>query len=243
MKIPSLFEEMYSKYNFDAHKLLDLNKTLTLPLLHAQSGKTVFFSTYPKDYREQKEDVSFRELNSENLCPILEAASAVPLLYDRAVHVNGEWYSDGSFKEPFTLDLPVTQNTRKILILNITEEEEKKRSEGFVVKILCKLRELNHNKKYSAESSVKREIVYTVFSKEAEVFKERMKEARKLEKEGKLLILRPKKNLHPVYDLRISSVRKSLKKGEETVFSNKEKIEDFLGFELNENSQFKKYKF
>jgi len=91
-------------------KALENSRTLMItPVTNVETGKAKYFTNRDK----------------VDLFEVLRASKASPILYDRSVEINGEFYCDGGMNDPVPVNLPWIRGSKKIIIITTLRSERK----------------------------------------------------------------------------------------------------------------------
>lgn len=191
----ALFKE--GPYNIDYITFLKRAHKITIPIYNLNIDKTEFI-----------QGNSLK--NKEELHTLLNAATAAPIAYDRAVTFRGNNYCDGGFQTP--LPLSSYKNMKKLVISTISNQEHS----TFSRKLIC-----NYFYKYGRLKPS----IYSYSLDKIERFKIDLKV---LKQEKNVLVISPLKTLPSLVDNSEKSLKFLIAQGYEAVLDKKEEILQFL---------------
>ena len=111
LDIDYMVDEVFKKkIPLDPDKINKSKMHLVIPLTNAKTGKAEYFDSK----------------TNEDIFEILRAAMAAPFVYGKFVKIRSKVYFDGSFSDPFPIDIPRIKDSRKIIILTKPSNNSKK---------------------------------------------------------------------------------------------------------------------
>lgn len=117
--IDYLVDTVFKKNNpLDVDRILRSPPRFYVPVQNYRTMEVEYFCNggaggFSRDGR----DIPIHDMGSVDLYEMIRASNSAPFVYDRPVRLNGVEYIDAATIEPFALDLPGMEGTKKIVIL------------------------------------------------------------------------------------------------------------------------------
>ncbi|MGN0370132.1 MAG: patatin family protein [Butyrivibrio sp.] len=196
------FEYPYNQFPFDFDKYKKSSKQLEIVVANCDTGKA--------EYYDERNDID-RFLN------LGKASCSVPILC-APVKIGDYHYLDGSICDSVPIERAFSKGCEKLLVIMTKNVTETPTNYGKAKLVMA----LKYKRKYPK--------FYEALLKRTEVYSEQIKLLNKLEKEGKVMVLRPDIECIHKFEQDDEKVEAFYQNGKEVAAKNLDRIKEFFGF-------------
>jgi predicted patatin/cPLA2 family phospholipase len=157
------YEPLKRLYPYDENALIKSKQRLLVGTTNCKTSKSEYFERN----------------NYNDLVMVLQASSSMPLLC-KPVNLDGQMHLDGSIADPIPLKKAFSEGYDKIVVVLTRDMNYKSKQPSFFTKTLYKV----YSKKYP-------DLIKTLMNRPKN-YNSQVDEINRLEKEGKIFVLRPK---------------------------------------------------
>jgi len=224
LDIDYMVDEVFKKDTpIDLKKIAESGKEFYIPLLDVDTLELVYASNTKKTEHNGIKIIPIDLKNPDMIYDVLRAATAVPIVYDKAVEINGGRFIDGGLIELMPLDIPIPEDAKEILIFTRTAEGEK----GFSKTEKGILKLYNNRQKRKGRAGLTDGVYELFFQDDSPNFEERLEKALARQKDGKAIVIMPSNEISTV-DNDPKTIAANIQEGINTVNGLEGQIKDFL---------------
>jgi len=160
------YEPSKRLYPYDENALINSKQRFLIGATNCKTGLCEYFEKY----------------NYDDLAKVLQASSSMPLL-SKPMNLDGEMYLDGSIADPIPLQKAFSERYDKIVVVLTRDMDYKSKKPSLFIRTLYRI----YSKKYP-------DLVKTLINR-PNVYNSYADEISRLEKDGKIFVFRPEKEV------------------------------------------------